>query len=37
MTRYRNFVRTKYRYRFVTLMQEVCGVWAGRKRLVAAL
>ena len=35
MTRYRNFVRTKWRYRFVTLMQEVCGSWAGRKRLVA--
>jgi UDP-glucuronate 4-epimerase len=35
MTRYRNFVRTKRRYRFVTLMQEVCGSWAGRKRLVA--
>ena len=33
--RYRNFVRTKWRYRFVTLMQEVCGSWAGRKRLVA--
>ena len=35
MTRYRNSVRTKRRYRFVTLMQEVCGSWAGRKRLVA--
>jgi len=35
VTRYRNFVRTKWRYRFVTLMQEVCGSWAGRKRLVA--
>src|SRR5271167_4800796 len=37
MTRYRNFVRTKRRYRFVTLMQEVCGSWAGRKRLVAVV
>ncbi len=35
VTRYRNFVRTKWRYRFVTLMQEVCGSRAGRKRLVA--
>ena len=35
LTRYRNSVRTKWRYRFVTLMQEVCGSWAGRKRLVA--
>jgi hypothetical protein len=32
--RYRYFVRTKRRYRFVTLMQEVCGSWAGPKRLV---
>jgi hypothetical protein len=32
--RYRNFVRTKHRYRFVTLMQELCGSWAGRKLLV---
>ena len=31
MKRYRNFVRTKSRYRFVTLMQEVCGSWAGRR------
>ena len=30
-------VRTKRRYRFVTLMQEVCGSWAGRKRLVAVI
>jgi UDP-glucuronate 4-epimerase len=37
LTRYRNSVRTKWRYRFVTLMQEVCGSCAGRKRLVAVV
>jgi hypothetical protein len=32
--RYGNFVRTKSNYRSVTLMQEVCGAWGPRKRLV---